>query len=128
MIMKGKHVKRENGFCNVLPQIFVMRKGFQQRGRRTRTFLCNAFEGHLGPKKVGGCFKSEDQSVIQPMILVSNKTENVNYENCMHLKSMGIFVSGKFKLNDGSERFCPGWGKLLKMGKSNLNLHLHFRI
>ena len=66
------------------------------------------------PLQSCGCYESSVQSEAHPIFLKTNDMLHSSYENCMDLKSKGIFVSGKFKFTDGSEEFCPGWGKYLR--------------
>ena len=58
-----------------------------------------------------GCYESPGETEPQPLFFKTNGGYSSTYESCMDLKSRGIFVSGKFKFTDGSEEFCPGWGK-----------------
>ena len=67
------------------------------------------------PLQSCGCYESSAQSEPHPMFLKTNNMLHSSYESCMDLKSKGIFVSGKFKFTDGSEEFCPGWGKYLNI-------------
>ena len=63
------------------------------------------------PLQSCGCYESVLDIEPHPMMLNFKGVHQTEYENCMDLKSRGIFISGKFKFSDGSEELCSGWGK-----------------
>ena len=61
------------------------------------------------PLQSCGCLSS-DFSQSNPIFILHDEKEP-EYENCNDLKSKGIFISGKFKFENGTETICKGWGK-----------------
>ena len=60
----------------------------------------------------------ENETITLPMVmkLTHPLTPWQQFESCDELKSLGVFVSGKFNQLDSNYMYCKGWESICETG------------